>query len=99
VSKLQKQQLDEWFDSEVTRHVLGLLHTRLDEVFQMRAETFFPGEPQKTQEQKAMLLGEESAIKDFIEALEEKDLELLEVEEKVDAEQIRNSPRVRSSAH
>lgn len=81
MSKLQKQQLDEWFDSEVTRHVLSLLHKRLDDTFMMRAETFFPGEAYKTQEQKAMLLGEESALKDFIEALEEKDLSQIQDEE------------------
>lgn len=95
MSKLQKQQLEEWFDSEVTRHVLGLLHKRLDDVFMMRAETFFPGEPQKTQEQKAMLLGEESALKDFIEALEEKDLSEIQAEE-IDDEQVGHSPERRS---
>lgn len=95
MSKLQKQQLDEWFDSEVTRHVLALLHRRLDETFMMRAETFFPGEAHKTQEQKAMLLGEESALKDFIEALEEKDLSQIQDEE-TDDEQVRNSSERRS---
>jgi hypothetical protein len=95
VSKLQKQQLDEWFESEVTRHVLSLLHKRLDETFMMRAETYFPGEAHKTQEQKAMLLGEESAIKDFIEALEEKDLSQIQ-EEEIESEQIGNSSERRS---
>lgn len=98
MSKLQKQQLDEWFESEVTRHVLVLLHKRLDETFLMRAETFFPGEAHKTQEQKAMLLGEESALKDFIEALEERDLSQIEEEESED-EQVRNSPERRAGTH
>lgn len=95
MSKLQKHQLDEWFESEVTRHVLSLLRKRLDDTFMMRAETFFPGEAHKTQEQKAMLLGEESAIKDFIEALEEKDLSQIQ-EEELESEQIGHSSERRS---
>lgn len=42
-----------------------------------------------------MLLGEESALKDIIEALEEKDLSQIQDEEIVD-EQVRNSPERRS---
>jgi hypothetical protein len=95
VSKLQKQQLDEWFESEVTRHLLGLLHKRLDDTFMMRAETFFPGEAHKTQEQKAMLIGEESAWKDIIEALEEQDLSQIH-EEEIESESVGHSSERRS---
>lgn len=95
MSKLQKQQLDEWFESEVTRHLLGLLHKRLDDTFMMRAETFFPGEAHKTQEQKAMLIGEESAWKDIIEALEEQDLSQIH-EEEIESESVGHSSERRS---
>lgn len=99
MSKIQKQQFDEWFDSEVTRHFLGLLHARLDQTFGLRAEVFFPGEPQKTQEGKAHLLGMEAAFGELIEAFEEKDLSVLEEEEQADVEQIGNSPERRPSSH
>ena len=95
MSKLQKQQLDEWFESEVTRHLLGLLHKRLDDTFMMRAETFFAGEAHKTQEQKAMLIGEESAWKDIIEALEEQDLSQIH-EEEIESESVGHSSERRS---
>lgn len=98
MSRLQKEQLEEWFESPVTSYFLSLLQSRLDHTYELRAEVFFPGEPQKTQEGKATLLGMEGELGDIIEAFTEKDLELLEVEEKVD-EQVRNSPERRSSSH
>lgn len=98
MSKPHKEQVEEWFDSPVTSYFLSLLKSRLDHTFQLRAEVFFPGEPQKTQEGKATLLGMEDELADLIEAFTEKDLEVLEVEEKVD-EQIRHSPERRPSSH
>jgi hypothetical protein len=98
VSRLQKEQLEEWFDSPVTSYFLSLLQSRLDHTFQLRAAVFFPGEPQKTQEGKATLLGMESELGDLIEAFEEKDLSVLEVEEQAD-ERVRNTSERRSSSH
>jgi len=98
VSKLQKEQLEEWFESPVTRYLLSLLHSRLDHTFALRAQVFFPGEPHKTQEGKATLLGMEGELGDLIEAFSEKDLSLLEVEEASD-EQIGHSPERRPGSH
>lgn len=98
MSRLQKEQLEEWFESPVTGYFLSLLKSRLDHTFQLRAAVFFPGEPQKTQEGKATLLGMEGELADIIEAFEETDLSLLEVEEKAD-EQVGHSPERRPSSH
>lgn len=78
---MKQEQIDEWVESEVTQYFLGLLKSELDRVFSMRAEVYFPGEPFRTQEAKAMFIGQESSLKDVIEAIETKDFESLEVEE------------------
>jgi hypothetical protein len=89
---LKQEQIDEWMESLVTVHVLELLKQRLEETYELRASVFFPGEPNRTQETKAHLIGEEGALNDIIRALEEKDLsEIYEAEEQAD-EQIGHSP-------
>lgn len=86
---MKKEQVEEWADSEVTLHFLDLLKKKLDHVYDLRAGVFFPGNPYQTQEAKAMLIGEESALADVIEAIEEKEFESLEVEE-IDSERVGN---------
>jgi hypothetical protein len=92
------EQIEEWCDSEVTRHFLKILKSMLDRVYGQRSEVFFPGEPNKTQESKASLLGMEATLDDLIQAIDEKDLSQLEEEEKVD-EQVRHTPIRRPSSH
>lgn len=75
---LKERQLEEWFENEVTRHFLDLLERRLEEVFKARGGVYFPLEPQKTQETKAMLIGEESSLQDVIDVLKEQDFSQLE---------------------
>jgi hypothetical protein len=95
---LSQEQVEEWCESEVTLHLLSLLKQRLDETYKNRAEVFYPGEPNMTQEVKAHLIGEEGAIGDFIRALEEKDLsEIYEAEEQ--DEQVGHTSERRSSSH
>lgn len=82
-------QVEEWLESEVTQYFRGLLQAKLDDTFRQRGEVFFPYEPMKTQEGKAMLLGAESALQDILDAMDEKDFESLEI---VDEERVRHSP-------
>lgn len=95
--KLNPQQLEEWFESPVTEQLLNLLRMRLDLTFQMRASVFFPGEPNKTQEGKAMLIGEEGVLNDLIDAFQEQDLSQIHEAEESEIEQIRNTPVRRPS--
>lgn len=66
---------------ECAAYLLKLLKVRLDRTYRARAEVFFTGEPFRTQETKAWLLGEESVLSDLIEAFEEKVLSVVEEEE------------------
>lgn len=90
------KQVEEWLEGEVTRHFRSLLQAKLDDTFRQRGEVFFPYEPNKTQEGKAMLLGSESALQDILDAMDEKDLSQLEI---VDEERVRNPPEPGSGAN
>lgn len=94
---ITEKDIEEWFESEVTKHFFSLIQERLNTVYQMRAEVFCPGEPYKTQEIKAHLLGAESELADLIDSFTEKDFSNIE-EPEVD-QQVRNPPRVRPGAH
>jgi hypothetical protein len=83
------EQVEEWLEGEVTRYLRRLIQSKLDFTFRQRGEIFFPYEPNKTQEGKAMLLGAESALQDLLDAMDEKDLSQLETD---DEERVRNSP-------
>jgi threonine synthase len=82
-------QIEEWCEAEVTRHFRALVESRLEDLFRQRGEVFFPFEPMKTQEAKAMLLGSESALQDILDALTEKDFQSLE--RVSDEERVRHS--------
>lgn len=93
----KEKDFEEWFDSQVTRHFVKLIEQRLDAVYAMRSDVFFPGEPNRTQEVKAHLLGAEGELGEILEAFKEKDL--TQLEEKDLGEQVRNSPVRRQGAH
>lgn len=95
---MKPEQMAEWFDNPVTQYFHTLLKKRLDDVYAMRADVYFPGEPYRTQESKATLLGMEGELADWIEAFDEKDLSQLE-ESDVDEERVRNPSRPRPGAH
>lgn len=95
---LKQEQIDEWAEGEVTTYLVALLKAKLDHTYHLRASVFFPGEPNRTQEGKAQLLGMEAELADLIQALEEKDLSQLEVGEP-DEERIRNTPIPRPGGH
>lgn len=94
---ITEQDFEEWFESPVTKHFVSLLEKRIEAVYQMRGDVFFPGEPNRTQELKAHLLGAESELGQLFDAFTEKDLEQLE--EKEVEQQVRNSPVRRPGAH
>ena len=94
---ITEKDIEEWFDSAVTKHFLQLIEQRLDAVYEMRSDVFCPGEPNRTQEVKAHLLGAESELGQILDALREKDLSQLE--EKEVAEQVRHTPVRRPGAH
>lgn len=96
--KLKPEQIEEWFDNPVTLHFHELLKKRLDDVYAMRADVFFPGEPNKTQESKATLLGMEGELADLLEVFDKKDLSQLE-ESEIDQERVRNPSRPGQGAH
>lgn len=96
---ITEQDLKEWFDSPVTQQFVKTLKNRLDLTYRLRSEVFFPGEPNKTQEAKANLLGCEGELGELVDAFESKNLDMLEVQETDSAEPVRNSPRVRPGAH
>ena len=73
----RQEQVEEWAEGEVTAYLLGLLKAKLDHTYHLRAGVYFPGEPNRTQEGKAQLLGMEAELADLIQALEEKDLSQL----------------------
>lgn len=95
---ITEKDFEEWFDSPVTKYFAKLLEQRLDAVYGMRADVFCPGEPNRTQEVKAHLLGAESELGQLLDAFTEKDISQLE-EKEFDAEQVRNSPVRRPGAH
>jgi hypothetical protein len=95
---VKPEQIAEWFENPVTQRFHELLKKRLDEAYAQRAEVYFPGEPYKTQESKANLLGVEGELADLVQMFEEKDLSQLE-ESAIDEERVRNPPRPRPGAH
>lgn len=96
---ITEQDFKEWFESPVTNHFVSLLKSRLDLTYRLRSDVFFPGEPNKTQEAKANLLGCEGELSEIVEAFERKTLDILEVQEQDSAEPVRNSPVRRQGAH
>lgn len=96
---ITEQDWKEWFDSPVTQELVKILKSRLDLTYQLRSAVFFPGEPNKTQEAKANLLGCEGELGEIVEAFERKSLESLEIQEQESAEPVRNSPVRRQGAH
>ena len=98
MSRIQPKQIEEWFESPVTQYFHELLQKRLDHTFSLRAEVYFPFEPQKTQESKANLLGMEHELGMLVDAFTEQDLESLEVEEKA-IEQVGNTSERGPSPH
>jgi hypothetical protein len=83
------KQIEEWCESAVAEYLVALLNKRLDTAYQQRAEAFISGEPVRTQEIRANLLGQEAVLDEIIEALEAKNLSQLE---EPDDERVRNSP-------
>lgn len=96
---ITEQDWKEWFDSPVTQELVKILKSRLDLTYQLRSAVFFAGEPNKTQEAKANLLGCEGELGEIVEAFERKSLESLEIQETDSAEPVRNSPVRRQGAH
>lgn len=96
---ITEQDLKDWFEGHVTQHFFSLLKSRLELTYRLRSEVFFPGEPNKTQEAKANLLGCEGELGEIVDAFERKTLDILEVQEQDSAEPIRNSPVRRQGAH
>ncbi len=94
---ITEEDIDEWFESQVTKHFFELIQKRLDTVYEMRSSVFCPGEPHKTQEVKAHLLGAEGELGSLLDAFTEKDLSNIE-EPEVD-QQVRNPSRIRPGAH
>jgi len=94
----KQQQVDEWIEGSVSTYFLSLIRSRLDRTWQARANVFYMGEPQRTQENKVWLLGEESVLQDIIDAFESKDLSVVE-EVETDEEHIRHSPLRRPRTH
>ena len=88
---IKQEQIDEWAEGEVTIHFLSILTDRLDATYKQRSETYFPYEAQKTQEVRAVLIGAEGELRDIIDAIVEKNLSQLEVED----EQVGNTPSLR----
>lgn len=93
----KQEQIEDWLEGEVARYFRSLLEAKLEFTFQQRAEAFFPYEPHKTQEAKAMLLGAESALQDLLDAMNEKDLSQLEIAS--DEERVGNPSLRGSSPH
>jgi hypothetical protein len=93
-----QQQVEEWLEGECCLYFLSLIKARLENAYQARSEVFFFGEPQRTQEGKVWLLGEENVLQDIIESFKEKDLSLIE-EAQSDEEHIRNSALRRPHPH
>lgn len=83
------KQVEEWLENEVTLYFRRLLQGQLDHYFACRGEVFHAYEPHKTQEDKARLIGCEAVLQDLLDAMDEKDLEPLEI---VDEERVRNTP-------
>lgn len=75
---LKKEQIEEWFENEVTLHFYSILKGRLDAIYHQRGSVYFPFEAYKTQEAKALLLGAEGEVQDIVDAFKEKDLSQLE---------------------
>lgn len=98
MSKIDPKDVAEWCENEGTRYFLKVLHDMLDRTYETRANVFFPGEPQKTQEGKATLLGMEHVLDDLIQAIEEKDLSQLETQEP-EVEQVRYPSVRRPGSH
>jgi hypothetical protein len=94
---ISQEDFVEWFESPVTQHLVKILKQRLDQTYEIRAGVFCPGEPHKTQEVKAHLLGIEGELADLIEAFDEKDLSQLE--EQDSEERVRNPSVRRPSSH
>jgi hypothetical protein len=92
--RVSPKQVEEWCESEVTQYLLALLKRKLDDTYSHRNGAYFPFEPTKTQEAIAHLIGAEGALQDVIDALEEKDLSQLEIE---DEERVGN-PSVRGQS-
>lgn len=62
--KLRKEEIDDWFGSDVTKQFLAHLDIDYDKLLQSRIEGGFyhPGEPMKTQEGFAFSAGMEHAL-------------------------------------
>lgn len=94
---IKKEDFQEWFDSPVTQYFVKILNQRLDQTHELRGDVYCPGEPYKTQEVKAHLLGIEGELADLLEAFEQKDLSQLE--EQDSEERVRNPSVRRPSPH
>lgn len=65
--KLRKDEIDEWFSSEVTKQLFAHLDVDFDTLLQGRIEGgfFHPGEPFKTQENFSRSIGREEILQDL----------------------------------
>jgi hypothetical protein len=93
---MQQPQIEEWLEGETTRWFLRVLKERLDATFMRRAEVYYPGEPHRTQEGKAFLLGQEDVLSELIEAFESKQVSELE---ELDEEHVGNPSLRRPGSH
>jgi hypothetical protein len=77
-------------------YLLRLLKQRLERTYHARAQVFFPGEPNRTQEGRIALIAEEGVLQDFIDAFEDRKQGFSAIEEEESEERVRN-PSVRRS--
>ena len=78
VQPVTQDQVTEWTESPVTQLLLYVLKQQLDETYAERSELFIPGEPNRTQEIRANLIGQEAVYKDVIELASGETNELIE---------------------
>lgn len=58
-----------WLESPVAETVRYALEQKLAEAYEKRADCYFQGEPEKTQETRAHYMGQESILRDLVELL------------------------------
>lgn len=63
---IQESQLRDWLDSPVAEVFKYILEKEINDTYSRRAEVFYPGEPHRTQDTKAQIIGEELVLQDFL---------------------------------
>jgi len=88
-----KRAMEEWLESPITRFVRTMIERRLDTAYHNRGDLYLWGEPVKTQEQRAYLMGAEAELDTIAEFLKTGEMSLLETpESKDEQESVRDNP-------